>query len=77
MISRISRIEQLLFKLKLGNGWYKRHENNWEGVKELIRRSQPLFDKLEQLGVPKEFSEGFLIFGPKITRELLEQFENN
>lgn len=75
MDTRINRIKELFIKLKLGHGWYVRHENDLTGVNELFRRSEPIFEELETLSVSRNFSESLLIFGPLITNELLRQFE--
>ncbi len=73
---RINRIRELFIKLKSGYDWYQKNKHNQTGVNELFTRSEPIFEELEQLGVSKMFSESLLIFGPLITEELLQQFED-
>lgn len=74
--SRIEQIKELFLKLKKGHFWYMRHQDETERIKELLNRSEPIFKELESLGVDKTFSLNLLIFGPLVTDELVNKFEN-
>ena len=74
--SHTERIKELFIKLKLGYDWCQKNRHNQMGVNELFRRSEPIFEELKSLGVSRQFSVSLLIFGPLITEELLQQFED-
>lgn len=69
---RLNQIEQLLKQLRRAAVWCNNHP---EGFNGLYQEAQPIFDKLETLGVSKTSSESVFVFGPEITPGLVLQFE--
>lgn len=71
----IERVQELFKKLKTGHDWIMRHEDDTDQVQGLLDRSKVIVDELERLGVSRGFSTTLLIFGPLVTKSLVQQFE--
>lgn len=69
---RLNQIEKLFKQLKKAALWHKGHPEDFD---ELYQEAQPIFDKLETLGVSRTFSESVFVFGLKMTPRVVLQFE--
>lgn len=69
---RLIKITTLLKELKKAASWHQEHLEDFD---QLYKEAQPIFEKLESLGVPKTFSESVFVFGPDITPGLVLQFQ--
>lgn len=72
---RLNQIEKLFKQLKKAAVWCNNHPEKLEDFNELHLEAQPIFDKLETLGVSNISSESVFVFGPEITPRLVLQFE--
>lgn len=73
--SRIEQIKELFIKLKQGYDWCHKNEANMKRQFDLFDRSEPIFKKLEELGVSRQFSACLFFFGSEVTDELTNQFK--
>lgn len=72
---RLNQIERLFKQLKKASVWCNNHPEKLEDFNELYLEAQPIFAKLETLGVSNISSESVFVFGPEITTKLVLQFE--
>lgn len=72
--SHTERVKELFKILKLGYEWCQRNQHNQAGIQELLKRTEPIFQELENLGVSRTFSEALFVFGPLVTKGLVQQF---
>lgn len=73
-IEQKTRITELFSLLIKGHKWLELHEHETERCEALIERSGKIFDELESIGVDRTFSCCVLVFGPKISHELVNGF---
>lgn len=70
--TRLNQIEKLFKKLKRPSDLFQKRPQD---LSIFLRESEPIFEKLESLGVSRTFSESVFTFGPDITPDLVLQFE--